>query len=167
MWEYETRFGTFWICIDQPGICELWLEDERLGNYKNIEEASEAVRFYIQQENGADRTKEGETTEEDWIAYYDEFDEPENIEDERVEAEPIFERWHFQSEVGIFHIQANSVSMYDLRFNDICLGIYTKPHEAADAVARCETGYKKWDRRGPVEKPSSFSEWTAGSPEDR
>ncbi len=161
MWEYETRFGTFWICVDQPGVCELWLEDDRLGNYKNIEEASEAVRFYIQQESGANRDADLETSEEDWVAYYDDLEEPEEIE-----KESSLESWHFISDIGTFQIHSNSVGMYDLRFNDICLGIFNQPHQAANAVARCETGHKKWDRRGPVEKPSSFSEWSAGFPEE-
>lgn len=163
MWEYETRFGTFWVSMDQPGQCELWLEDEQLGAYKNIEEATEAVRHYLQQEENADPFSEvpcfDVNTEEDWVAYYDDLDESMG-ENGKVS----FESWFYRTEFGAFHIQSNSIGMYDLRFDGTCLGIYTTPAEAADAVARCETGYKKWDQRGSTDKPGSFSEWSSGSP---
>jgi hypothetical protein len=166
MWECETEFGIFWVSMDQPGLCELWLEEEQLGVYKTIEEATEAVRYYLQQEDSIEPFFEMPSldinTEEDWVAYYDDLDEsPTQTEQTR------FESWHYQTELGPFLIQSNSIEMYDLRINGTCLGIYTTPAGAADAVARCETGYKKWDRHGTIEKPSSFSEWSPGQPENR
>jgi hypothetical protein len=165
MWEYETRFGTFWVSMDQPGLCELWLEEEQLGVYKNIEEATEAVRYYLQQENEFDPLSEMPgldlDSEEDWVAYYDDLEEPlAEPEQKRLEF------WHYQTGLGPFLIQSNSIGMYDLRINGTCLGIYTTPAGAADAVARCETGYKKWDRHGVIEKPSCFSEWSPGQPKN-
>jgi hypothetical protein len=166
MWEYETRSGTFWVSMDQPGLCELWLEDDPLGVYKTIEEATEAVRYYLQQEDQVDNSLEMPSldieTEEDWVAYYDDLDESEDdTSTSRLES------WHYQTEIGPFLIQSNSINMYDLRINGTCLGIYTTPAGAADAVTRCETGYRKWDRYGAIEKPSSFSEWSPGPPENK
>lgn len=163
MWEYETRSGTFGVSMDQPGSCELWLEDDQLGVYKTVEEAIEAVRYYLQQEDSVDNLLDMPSldieTEEDWVAYYDDLDESEHdASTSRLES------WHYQTEIGSFLIQLNSIKMYDLRINGTCLGIYASPAGAADAVARCETGYKKWDRHGAIEKPSSFSEWSPGPP---
>lgn len=74
MWEYETRLGTFWLCIDQPGVCELWFEDKQIGYYAGIEEATEAVACFLASEEELTRAPETFSLHGNWETY-DEFDE--------------------------------------------------------------------------------------------
>lgn len=74
MWEYETRLGTFWLCIDQPGVCELWLEDKQIGYYAGIEEATEAVACYLVQEEELRGSPDTFGLHGNWETY-DELDE--------------------------------------------------------------------------------------------
>lgn len=68
--------------------------------------------------------------------------------------------WTYQTSVGTFWIKPNKNNRFTLGVNDEALGSYHSPHQAADDVFMCATGYWKWDNQLTVNDPTDLSEWT-------
>lgn len=74
-------------------------------------------------------------------------------------------RWHFQSAVGTFCIEADQVNIgrWELRLDNERLGTYQTPRMAADAVVSQATGYRPWDELEKPKTPAYLEDWESPS----
>jgi hypothetical protein len=73
----------------------------------------------------------------------------------------------YKTGIGAFSIQPdpNEPGRWRLYIDDLWLGSYASPEQAADDVYMCATGFYEWDRQLTVDHPEDLGEWVASRPQ--
>jgi hypothetical protein len=71
--------------------------------------------------------------------------------------------YSYKSKFGTFSIRPDpqQPGRWRLYIDDLWLGSYVAPAQAADDVYMCETGFDAWDDQLTVMHPTDLGEWQA------
>ncbi|HWI41206.1 MAG TPA: hypothetical protein VNX25_06920 [Verrucomicrobiae bacterium] len=67
--------------------------------------------------------------------------------------------WVYPNRFGLFKIEILMNGKFGLFIDDDLVTIHDGPHEAAEAVFSCRTGFTPWDRLRPTPRPEGLEEW--------